>query len=99
MEKRHEQRVDIDEVSGVSVPLPGASKPVTVTAKQVGGDHYRQLAIQPTHFAVVNNLSYLEGNVIKYVCRHKFKDGAQDIKKAIHYLEWILQYEYPNEPR
>lgn len=58
--------------------------------KQVGGTHY-DMKIQPIEFIVGNNLGYREGNVIKYVCRHGKKNGAEDIKKAIHYLEMILE--------
>lgn len=58
--------------------------------KQVGGEHY-QLPIQPIDYIVNNNLPYREGNVIKYVTRHQSKNGAEDIKKAIHYLEMILE--------
>lgn len=61
---------------------------------QVGGGHYKDLAIQPVEYNHANGLGYLEGNVIKYVTRHKAKNGAQDIRKAIHYLELILQLEY-----
>lgn len=57
---------------------------------QVGGEHY-QLPIQPIDYIVKNNLDYREGNVIKYVTRHKNKNKAEDIKKAIHYLEMILK--------
>lgn len=58
--------------------------------KQVGGQHYI-MPIQPIDFIVKNNMSYREANVIKYVCRHKNKNGKQDIEKAIHYLEMILE--------
>lgn len=60
------------------------------TDKQVGGDHY-QMPIQPIEFIVKNDLGYREGNVIKYVSRHHRKNGKQDIEKAIHYLEMILE--------
>jgi len=63
--------------------------------KQVGGSHY-QLPIQPIDYIVKNNLGYREGNVIKYVTRHGSKNGAEDIKKAIHYLEMILG-DYDND--
>ena len=62
--------------------------------KQVGGNHYKHLKIEPTEYAHANNLGFLEGNVVKYVTRHKDKGGADDIKKAIHYLEMILEWEY-----
>ena len=58
--------------------------------KQVGGSHY-QLPIEPIDYIVKNGLGYREGNVIKYVTRHKNKNGAEDIRKAIHYLEMILK--------
>lgn len=58
---------------------------------QVGGNHYKRMAIQPIEFIVKNNIPYREANVIKYVCRHSFKNGKEDIRKAIHYLEMILE--------
>lgn len=58
--------------------------------KQVGGEHYRNKGIQPIDYILTNKLSYCEGNVIKYVTRHKDKNGAEDIKKAIHYLQFLL---------
>ena len=63
---------------------------------QVGGSHYKDLAIQPIEFIRSNNIPYFEANVIKYVTRHKSKGGKQDIEKAIHYLELILD-EYEEE--
>jgi len=66
----------------------------TALQKQVGGSHYAEMAIQPIEFITANNLSFLEGNIIKYVCRHQNKNGADDIKKAIHYCELLLQMEY-----
>ena len=59
--------------------------------KQEGGQHYKNYKIQPIEYIVGNDLGYREGNVIKYVTRHKDKNGAEDIKKAIHYLEMILE--------
>ena len=61
---------------------------------QVGGNHYKDFAIQPTEFITLNNIGFIEGNVIKYVCRHKQKNKAEDIKKAIHYLQLLLEFEY-----
>jgi hypothetical protein len=62
--------------------------------KQPGGDHYRTMAIQPIEYILKNELGYMEANVVKYVSRHKSKNGAEDIKKAIHYLEMILEFQY-----
>ena len=61
---------------------------------QEGGTHYKNMAIQPVEYIHSNNIDYLSGNVIKYVSRHKSKNGAEDIKKAIHYLQLILELEY-----
>ncbi len=55
--------------------------------KQVGGEHYKRYAVEPWDFIIQNNLSYLCGNVVKYVVRADDKAGVQDIDKAIHYLE------------
>ena len=66
----------------------------TALQKQVGGAHYAEMAIQPIEFITANDLSFLEGNIIKYVCRHQNKNGADDIKKAIHYCELLLQLKY-----
>ena len=63
---------------------------MSVKDTQVGGQHY-QLAIQPIDFIVKNNIPFREGNVIKYVTRHREKNGKQDIEKAIHYLQMILE--------
>lgn len=61
---------------------------------QIGGSHYQCMAIAPIEFVYRNNIPYLEGNVLKYIVRHKNKNGAQDIKKAIHYCQLILEFEY-----
>ena len=63
-------------------------------SKQIGGNHYSKLAIEPVEYILENNLGYLEGNVIKYVTRHRDKNGLEDIDKAIHYLEMIKEREY-----
>ena len=63
--------------------------------KQIGGNHYKNLSIQPVDYIVENNLTYLEGNIIKYITRHRRKgDGKKDIEKVIHYAEMILEMEY-----
>jgi len=66
---------------------------------QVGGNHYKDMAIQPTEFCQKNKLNFCESTVIKYVCRHGRKGGRQDIEKAIHFLEMLLEMEYPEEKK
>ena len=59
--------------------------------KQVGGVHYEQMGIQPIEFIVKNNIPFREANAIKYIVRHKSKNGKEDIEKAISYLQMILK--------
>lgn len=70
-----------------------ASSKQSSLKKEVGGEHYK-MAIQPIEFITANKLPFIEGNVIKYVCRHRKKNGREDIEKAIHYLEMLLDLEY-----
>ena len=62
--------------------------------KQVGGKHYKNFRIQPAEFINENKLLFAEGNAIKYICRHSVKGKEEDIRKAIHYLEMILERDY-----
>jgi hypothetical protein len=59
--------------------------------QQVGGAHYAVKAIQPWDYIIANNLGYLEGNVVKYVSRWKDKGGIEDLKKAQHYLQKLIE--------
>lgn len=65
---------------------------------QIGGDHYLKCGIMPTTYIRANNLDFFEGNIVKYITRHKDKGGAEDIEKVIHYAEMILEdvYGYKN---
>ena len=62
--------------------------------KQIGGSHYKHMKIQPSKFINDNNLLFAEGNAIKYICRHAHKGGKEDLKKAIHYIEMIIERDY-----
>jgi len=62
--------------------------------KQVGGGHYRSMKVQPSVFINENKLLFAEGNAIKYICRHSLKGKKEDILKAIHYLEMIIERDY-----
>lgn len=55
--------------------------------------HYTQYSIQPMEFISKNNIGYIEGNIIKYVCRYKLKNGIEDLQKAAHYLEKLIERE------
>jgi hypothetical protein len=70
-------------------------KKLATRNKQVGGNHYKDCKIQPIEYIVANNLTYCEGNIVKYVTRIRRKgDGKKDIQKIIHYAEMILEMEY-----
>ena len=62
--------------------------------KQIGGSHYKSMVLQPSEFINKNRLQFAEGSAIKYLCRHSAKGKEEDIKKAIHYLEMILERDY-----
>tara|TARA_R100000005_G_scaffold95744_2_gene78526 strand:- start:1042 stop:1323 length:282 start_codon:yes stop_codon:yes gene_type:complete len=69
------------------------------TSKQVGGDHYKDCNIQPVEYIHSNGLDFFEGNIVKYITRHRKKgSGSQDIKKVIHYAELILELVYNEKP-
>jgi hypothetical protein len=61
---------------------------------QIGGNHYTSKKIQPIEYIHANGLGYMEGNIIKYITRHPDKNGADDIRKALHYCRLILKYKY-----
>lgn len=60
---------------------------------QVGGKHYAAKAIQPVQYIHANDIGFFEGNVIKYVTRWKDKGGLEDLRKAKHYIELLLELE------
>jgi hypothetical protein len=62
--------------------------------KQEGGGHYKGFTIQPIEFIHTNDIPYIEGNVIKYICRHRQKNGLEDLLKAKHYIDLLIQLEY-----
>lgn len=59
--------------------------------RQIAGSHYKNLVIQPVEFITKNNIGFLEGCVIKRVCRYKNKNGIEDLQKAIHELELLIE--------
>lgn len=69
--------------------IPRASK----LRKQVGGDHYVNMAIQPLEYILANNIPFVEGAAIKYISRWRNKGGVQDLRKAIQTLEVIIEHE------
>ena len=59
--------------------------------KQIGGNHYEKQKIQPIDYIEANNLSFCEGNIVKYITRWKYKNGLEDLEKAKWYLERVIK--------
>jgi hypothetical protein len=62
-------------------------------AKQIAGKHYKQFQYQPWDVVLDWELGYLDGTALKYIARWKDKNGLEDIKKAIHFLEKLIEVE------
>jgi len=60
---------------------------------QIGGDHYKKNKIQTWDFIHENNLGFIQGNIIKHVVRYKDKNGVEDLKKARHYIDKLIEVE------
>jgi len=65
--------------------------------KQIGGTHYQDFKIQPSKFVIENELLYPEGCVIKYILRHRLKGKRQDLEKAKHFIDMIIERDYPKD--
>lgn len=66
----------------------------TALAHQEGGQHYKNMAIQPIEYCQKNQLRYCESNVVKYVSRHREKGGMEDLRKAIHNIKLLMEIDY-----
>lgn len=71
-------------------PEPGR-KLASANDRQVGGEHYASKQVQPWDYIIANNLGYLEGNIVKYVSRWKDKGGVEDLRKARHYIDKLIE--------
>jgi hypothetical protein len=60
---------------------------------QVGGGHYKDLKIQPIDYILENGLGYCEANVVKYITRWRSKGGVEDLRKAKHYIDILIERE------
>lgn len=72
-------------------PMDSPSSPLDI---QVNGSHYKDFVIQPAEFCERNKLPFLDGSVIKRLCRHGSKDGVEDLRKAIHEIQLIAHLRY-----
>ena len=65
----------------------------THLSTQIGGGHYKKLAIQPVEYIHANQIPFIEGNVIKYVTRWRDKGGIADLEKAKHFIDLLIELE------
>lgn len=65
---------------------------------QEGGSHYKDKKIQPIQYIHANKLGFSEGSIVKYITRYKQKNGVEDLKKIKHYVDLIIELEYPDSP-
>lgn len=73
--------------------------PITAAlAKQIGGSHYKELAIQPVEYIHANNIPFMEGCAIKYLTRWRSKGGIADLEKAKHFIELLIDLEERKDP-
>lgn len=80
-----------------ALPIRGAARPGSALDIQEGGGHYKDQPIQPVEYIHANAIGYFEGNVIKYVSRWRKKNGLEDLKKAKHYIELLIELEQKKE--
>jgi len=70
-----------------------AGKKTSATTMQVGGNHYKNMKIQPIDYIQANDLGFCAGNVVKYVSRYQSKNGVEDLRKAKHYIDLLIEAE------
>lgn len=64
---------------------------------QVAGGHYKKFKIQPIEFVHANKLDFIQGSIIKYICRFRDKNGKQDLEKIKHFVDLLIELEYKEE--
>ena len=77
----------------IKASLKGDTAILKATERQIGGNHYKQFKIQPIEFITKNKLSFIQGCIIKYICRYDKKNGKEDLDKIIHYCELLKELE------
>lgn len=91
--KKNDAKDNAGDFMGVAIKGGITAEPSALAA-QVGGTHYKGFAIQPVEYIHANKLGFCEGNVVKYITRHAAKNGADDIRKVIHYCQLLLELQY-----
>lgn len=75
----------------------GSKKVETALNTQIGGEHYKNYTVQPVEFITKNKLGFLEGCVIKRICRYEDKNGLEDLKKAKHEIDLLIELKYGSQ--
>lgn len=75
-------------------PVGSSDQSQSAWTRQIGGDHYKKFAIQPTEYILKNKLDFCEGNVVKYITRWRKKGGLEDLLKVKHYVDILIEAEY-----
>lgn len=74
-----------------------SEKVETALSTQIGGEHYKKHAIQPVEFITKNKLGFLEGCVIKRICRYEDKNGREDLEKIKHEIDLLIELKYGSQ--
>lgn len=78
----------------ICTPIAGQRPHVSSALdRQVGGDHYKDFAIQPVEYIYKNNIPFMEGCAIKYLTRWRDKGGIADLEKARHFIDMLIELE------
>lgn len=72
-------------------PHPLDKNPLSL---QVGGGHYKSMAIQPVEYCQKNKLNFIESCIVKYISRHREKNGKEDLLKIKHFVDLLIELEY-----
>jgi Protein of unknwon function (DUF3310) len=87
--KRKQEQAVINAEAELDAPM--LVGPRSALDEQIGGDHYKEMQIQPVQFIVANGIGFLEGCIIKRVCRWRTKGGVMDLEKAKHELDLLIE--------
>ena len=80
-----------------ALPSVDSEKVETALNTQIGGEHYKKCSIQPVEFITKNKLGFLEGCVIKRICRYEDKNGREDLEKIKHEIDLLIELKYGSQ--
>lgn len=80
-------------------PKYGVTAICNAPREQVGGSHYRRMKIDVFEFAEANGLSFMAATAVKYICRHQDKNGKEDLLKAMHTINRMIEYYYGEDSK